>query len=453
MGTAVRLQYEADLPAGVLTTLVDELELAPDDLYPDEGFTAFSDLFQLYAAVELPRLKDRPLPPHPVPAFESAPDIWSAIRAGDILVCPPVPLLRRGHPLRPGGGGRPEGAGDQDDALPGEPHLAHRPGPHARGGERQGGGGAGELQARFDEEANIRWARALEEVGAHVVYGLVGYKTHGKACLVVRQEADGIRRYCHLGTGQLQRADRRRSTPTSGCSPAGTSFGEDLTELFNLLTGYTRPHGFQHLLVAPPDCATASSAASGGRPSTRARGRPARIIAKMNSLVDEHAHRGAVRGEPGRRRDRPDRARHLLPAPRRARAVGADPRRLDRRPLPRARARLLLRERRRSPSTSSPPADWMPRNLDHRVETAFPVLDPRLQAQMRDVLEIQLADTVKAWPLLPDGRSDAGPGGAGAPLAGAPLRPAGAAGGRTSGLSDRHPGPRRPGGATRSRPR
>jgi polyphosphate kinase-like protein len=86
LGAAVRLQYDADLPVDILRTLLDELELSPEDLYEGEGFTAFSDLFQLYAAVEMPRLKDRPLPPHPVPAFERAPDIWSAIRAGDVLV-------------------------------------------------------------------------------------------------------------------------------------------------------------------------------------------------------------------------------------------------------------------------------------------------------------------------------------------------------------------------------
>ena len=109
-----------------------------------------------------------------------------------------------------------------------------------------------ELQARFDEEANIRWARALEEVGAHVVYGLAGLKTHCKACLVVRQEADGIRRYCHLATGNYN-VRTGGVYGDLGLFTCRDSFGEDLTELFNLLTGYTRPRGFHHLLLAPTD--------------------------------------------------------------------------------------------------------------------------------------------------------------------------------------------------------
>ena len=126
-----------------------------------------------------------------------------------------------------------------------------------------------ELQARFDEEANIRWARALEEVGAHVVYGLVGFKTHCKACLVVRQEADGIRRYCHLATGNYN-VRTGGIYEDLGLFTSRESFGEDLTELFNLLTGYTRP-----ARLPPPaagarrTCATGWSSASGARPSTR----------------------------------------------------------------------------------------------------------------------------------------------------------------------------------------
>ena len=125
-----------------------------------------------------------------------------------------------------------------------------------------------ELQARFDEEANITWARVLEEVGAHVVSGRVGLKTHCKACLVVRQEADGVRRYCHLGTGNYN-ARTGGLYGDLGLFTNRDSFGEDLTELFNLLTGGTRPRGFHHL---PPTCATGSSSVSAARPTMRAPG-------------------------------------------------------------------------------------------------------------------------------------------------------------------------------------
>jgi hypothetical protein len=125
-----------------------------------------------------------------------------------------------------------------------------------------------ELQARFDEEVNIHWARALEEVGAHVVYGPVGLKTHCTACLVVRQEAGGIRRYCHLGTGNYN-ARTGDLYGDLGLFTSRDSFGEDLTELFSLLTGGTHPRGFHHLLLAPTDRAPGSARSLRGPRSTR----------------------------------------------------------------------------------------------------------------------------------------------------------------------------------------
>jgi polyphosphate kinase len=134
-----------------------------------------------------------------------------------------------------------------------------------------------ELQARFDEEANIRWARALEKVGAHVVYGLVGFKTHCKACLVVRQEEDGIRRYCHLATGNYN-VRTAGIYGDLGLFTCRETFGEDLTALFNLVTGYTRPAHFHHLLVAPTHLRE-GLAARVRREADHARaGRPARLI-------------------------------------------------------------------------------------------------------------------------------------------------------------------------------
>src|SRR5712691_2041728 len=285
MGMAVRLQYDPNLPAEVLAKLVDELELQPEDLYAGEGFTAFADLFQLYSAVDLPRLKDRPLFPVPVPAFENTPDVWSAIRGGDILVHHPYHSFKVVTRFV-------EEAADDPKVLAIKMTLYRMSptSPIAQALTRAAETGKEvavlvELQARFDEEANISWARALEEVGAHVVYGLIGYKTQCKACLVVRQEADGIRRYCHLATGNYN-ARTSGLYGDVGLFTCRESLGEDLTELFNMLTGYTRPRGFHHLLLAPSDL-------RGGlvervrREAEHARaGRPARIIAKMNGLLD-----------------------------------------------------------------------------------------------------------------------------------------------------------------------
>jgi polyphosphate kinase len=403
MGTAVRLQYDADLPPEILATLVDELELQPEDRYEARGFIAFADLFQLYAAVDAPRLKDRALVPQPVPAFESAPDLWSAIRAGDVLVHHPYHAFDAVTRFV------------QDAAV--DPRVLaikmtlYRVSPTSpiaqalslaaeRGKEVAV---LVELQARFDEEANIRWARALEEVGAHVVYGLVGYKTHCKACLVVRQEADGIRRYCHLATGNYN-VRTAGVYGDLGLFTCRESFGEDLTELFNLLTGYTRPRAFNHLIVAPTELRDGLVTRIRREADHARAGRPARIIAKLNSLVDRtlidelYAASGAgvqvdlvVRGICCLRPGVPGLSEHI-------RAVSIVDRFLE-------HARVVCFQNAGEPEYLLASADWMPRNLDRRVEIAFPVLGPALQAQIREILDVQLADTVKARRILPDGRS------------------------------------------------
>ncbi|HKW95086.1 MAG TPA: polyphosphate kinase 1 [Methylomirabilota bacterium] len=403
MGDAVRLQYDADLPPDLLATLVDELELGPDDLYAGTGFTAFSDLFQLYAAVDLPRLKDQPLPPRQVAAFEGGADIWSAIRSGDVLAHHPY------HSFDAVTRFVSEAAVDPRVlAIKMTLYRVSPTSPIALALTRAAENGKEvavlvELQARFDEEANIRWARALEEVGAHVVYGLPGYKTHCKACLVVRQEIDGIRRYCHLATGNYN-VRTGGIYGDFGLFTCRESFGEDLTQLFNMLTGYTRPRGFRHLLVAPTGLRDGFDERIRREAEHARRGRPARIIAKMNSLVDrtliEELYAASqagvnidliVRGicclRPG-----------IPGLSDRIRAISIVDRYLE-------HARVFYFQNGGESEYWLASADWMPRNLDHRVETAFPVLDPRLQTQIREVLELQLADTVKAREILLDGTS------------------------------------------------
>jgi polyphosphate kinase len=403
MGTAVRLQYDPNLPPGILEKLVDELELRPDDLYTGEGFTAFADLFQLYAAVDLPRLKDRPLLPLPVPAFDNAPDIWSAIRGGDILVHLPYHSFRAVTRFV-------EDAAEDPKVLAIKMTLyrVSPTSPIAKALTRAAETGKEvavlvELQARFDEEANISWARALEEVGAHVVYGLVGYKTHCKACLVVRQEADGIRRYCHLATGNYN-ARTGGLYGDLGLFTCRETFGEDLTELFNLLTGYGRPEKFDHLLLAPLDLRDGLVARIRREAEHAQAGQPARLIVKVNSLVDEilirelyTASRAGVqidlivRGICCLRPGVPGLSENI-------RAISIIDRYLE-------HARIFYFHNAGNPEYFLASADWMPRNLDRRVEIAFPVLDPKLQSQLRHILDIQLADTTKARILLPDGLS------------------------------------------------
>jgi polyphosphate kinase len=402
MGDAVRLQYDPDLPKVVLDRLVEELELDAWDLYPGEGFTAFTDLGQIYSAVDLPRLKDRPLIPHPVPAFEGS-DVWSAIREGDILVH---------HPYQPFDVVTrfvQEAATDPRVlAINMTLYRVSPTSPIAKALTIAAQAGKEvavlvELRARFDEEANIRWAQALEEVGAHVVYGLIGYKTHCKACLVVRQEADGIRRYCHLATGNYN-ARTGGIYSDLGLFTCREAFGEDLTEIFNLLTGYTRPVRFNHLLVAPTGLRDALAQKIRREADHARAGRPARIVAKVNSLVDwpiiqelyEASQAGVqvdliVRGTCCLRPGVPGLSERI-------RVVSIIDRFLE-------HARVYWFENGGAAEYYLASADWMPRNLDHRVEIAFPILDPRLQEEVRQILEIQLADSAKARLLQPDGTS------------------------------------------------
>src|SRR5215475_12793828 len=404
MGSAVRLQYDTDLPAQALSILLEELELSPSDLYEGQGFTTFSDLFQLYAALDIPRLKDKPHPPLPVRAFESAPDMWSAIRGGDILVHHPYQSFDTVT--------RFVREAATDPRVLAIKMTLYRVSPTspialALTSAAQNGKEVAvlvELRARFDEEANIRWARALEEVGAHVVYGLVGYKTHCKACLVVRQEPDGIRRYCHVATGNYN-VRTAGVYADLGLFTSRPTFGEDLTELFNLLTGYTRPEGFHHLVVAPTDLRDGLVMRIRREAEHARAGRPARIVAKINSLVDptliEELYwasdagvqidliiRGICCLRPG--------------VPRlsdRIRAVSIIDRFLE-------HARVFFFQNHDAPEYLLASADWMPRNLDRRVEIAFPVLDPGLRAQIAAILDVQLGDTVKARRILPDGTSE-----------------------------------------------
>jgi len=403
MGSAVRLQYDSDLPADVLASFVEELQLRPEDLYAGKGFTAFTDLLQLYSAVDLPRLKDRPLAPLSVPAFEGAPDVWSAIRNGDILVHHPY------HSFNAVTRFVEEAATDPKVlAIKMTLYRVSPTSPIAQSLTKAAEAGKEvavlvELQARFDEEANISWARALEEVGAHVVYGLVGYKTHCKACLIVRQEAGGIRRYCHLATGNY-------NVRTSGIYgdlglfTCRESFGEDLTELFNLLTGYTRPQQFHHLLVAPTDLRDGLIARIRREAEHARAGRTARLIIKVNSLEDpiliqELYAAGQVgvqidliiRGICCLRPGVPGLSDHI-------RAISIVDRYLE-------HARVYYFHNDGQPDFFLGSADWMPRNLDDRVEVAFPILEAKLQTQLRTILEIQLTDTEKARVLLADGHS------------------------------------------------
>ncbi|MBM4262648.1 MAG: polyphosphate kinase 1 [Deltaproteobacteria bacterium] len=401
MGDAVRLQYDRDMPMAIVNQLVDELDLSPASLYPGEGFTAFTDLLQLYNALNIPRLRDRPQPPLPVPSFEHAADLWSAIRARDVLVFHPYQSFDTVTRFVD------EAASDPKVlAIKMTLYRVSPTSPIAPALRRAAEAGKEvsvlvELQARFDEEANITWARALEDVGAHVVYGMVGYKTHCKICLVVRQEADGIRRYCHLATGNY---NVRTAGVYSdlGLFTCRESFAQDLTELFNLLTGYTRPQKFNHILLAPLGLREHFINCIRGEADHARAGRPARIIAKVNSLIDpaiiDELYRASQAGVQidlivrGMCSLRP----RLVGVSEHIEVVSIIDRYLE-------HARVFYFHDDNDPKYWLASADWMERNFDRRLEIAFPVLDLQHQARLKEILEVQLSDCLKSWRLQPDG--------------------------------------------------
>ncbi len=403
MGAAVRLQYERGLPDEQLQILVRALELDPADLFPTDGMTALTDLVQLCAAVDVPHLKFPPHVPQPVPALEATPDIFAAIRAGDVLVHHPYQDFDYVHRFV-------RQAAEDPDVLAIKMTLYRMStdSPIARALLRAARNGKEvavlvELRARFNEEANIGWARKLEAAGAHVVYGLVGKKTHCKATLVVRRESDGIRRYTHLSTGNYNHQTARVYTDLA-LFTCREGFGEDLTHLFNFLTGYVRPPSMNHLLVAPLDL-RAELVARIRREAEHARaGRPARIRAKLNALADpDMIQELYAASQAGVRIDLVIRGvcclRPGVPGiSETIRVISLVDRFLE-------HARVVIFDNGGEPEFWLSSADWMGRNLDGRVETAFPILDGALRAQVESMVDVQLMDSVKARRVTGDGGS------------------------------------------------
>lgn len=412
-GAAVRLQYENGLSPTLLDTLIEELELAPEDLYPTDGFTAFSDLMQLYSQLDLPHLKDQAMLPVPVPQIEAAPTVFDAIAKNDILLHHPfqsfddsvVRFVR-------------EAAEDPKVlAIKMTLYRMSRNSPIAAALERAAERGKQvaaivELRARFDEEANIAWARRLEMAGVHVVYGMPALKTHGKACLVIRQEQNGIRRYCHLSTGNYNEKTSRQYSDL-GIFTARPEFGEDLSNLFNLLTGYTRPPRFNRLILAPQQFRSALVERIERECAHAREGHPARMILKVNALVDppmiqklyEASQSGVqvdliVRGSCCIRPGVPGLSENI-------RVLSIIDRFLE-------HARIYHFANAGEPETLLASGDLMQRNLDHRVEVAFPLVDPIVAAEVVELLELQLSDNVKGRVLGPEGdviRRGLAPGG------------------------------------------
>jgi polyphosphate kinase len=408
-GAAARLEFGNGLPQDLRDLLVSNLLINPEDAYELHEPLGLADLMELMK-VERSDLKDAPfasrIPPELQHAVEDV-DIEAfcgAIRAKDIFLHHPFDSFRPVVALIE--------AAAQDSNVMAIKQTLYRVGARspivralaqARDEDTQVAVLV-ELKARFDEENNIEWARALEDAGVHVVYGLLGLKTHCKMALFVRKEAGGLRRYLHLGTGNYNPATARIYTDFS-LFTASEDLAADASELFNLLTGYSRQAHYRKLLVAPVNMRD-SLVALIRREAEHARvGRPARLIFKMNALVDPDmicelydASRAGVKIDlivrgicclrPG--------VEGMSESIRVISIVG--------RFLEHSRAYYFHNGGEGEPLLYCGSADLMQRNLDRRVEVLFPIEDAALRDSIRDeILEINVKDTVKAWELASDG--------------------------------------------------
>lgn len=417
-GGVVRVTITEQMPEQLRGLLVGELEMDANDLYTLEGPLGLSSMLTLHA-LDRPDLKDRPFVPAIPPALlpDVPPDslavtagsrpgalrLFEAMRAGDILVHHPYDSFTPVVAFLESAARDP-----QVQAIKVTLYRVGTPSPIVEAlltaiENRKQVAVLVELKARFDEESNISWARRLEEAGVHVVYGLLGLKTHSKVALVVRAEGEGMRRYVHLATGNYNPRTSASYTDL-GLFTCDEAIGADATDLFNYLTGWSDKHGYRKLLVAPINLRERMEGLIAREIEHARAGRGGRIVMKMNALVDpgiirrlyEASRAGVrvdliVRGICCLRPGVPEVSERI-----RVRSIVG-------RFLEHHRIYYFGNAGREELYLGS--ADMMPRNIDRRVEVLFPVEDPRLVRQVRDdILGSALADTVKARELLEDGR-------------------------------------------------
>ena len=401
-GQVIRLEVESGIEERLLKLIRDELEIEQEDIYTINGPLDLTFLMKMYGLEGFDHLKEhRYLKPQPVPELAEETDIFGKIREGDILMHHPyqtfepvVNFVRQ--------------AAKDPDVLAIKQTLYRVSGnsPIVAALEQAADNGKQvsvlvELKARFDEENNIVWARKLEKAGCHVIYGLVGLKTHSKITLIVRREEHGIRRYVHLGTGNYNDTTAKLYTDV-GLFTCSESIGEDATAVFNMLSGYSEPRNWNKLSLAPLWLKDRFLRLIERERKYAEQGRTAHIIAKMNALCDKDIIEGLYAASAaGVKIDLIVRGICCLKVGIPGVSENITVRSIVGNYL--EHARIFYFENDGKPEYYCASADWMPRNLDRRVEILFPVEKPQLQEKLRHILDCQLKDTEKASVLQPDG--------------------------------------------------
>jgi len=400
-GRVVRLEIDGHMPERIRDILTVNLELAPYQVYTTTGPLGLSDLAQL-AALDLPHLKFPVFSPTIRHASRPKEDIFTRIAQRDIVLYHPYDSFDTVLDFL--------GTAAKDPDVIAIKQTLYRVGPaspivrflkEARENEKQVAALV-ELKARFDEENNIVWAQELEEAGVHVVYGIVGLKTHAKMTLVVRREAGGIRLYVHLSTGNYNPVTSRIYTDV-GLLTCDPEIARDVLDLFNGLTGYSAKTEYKQLIVAPSSMRSHVIEKIDREIARQRAGEPAHIAMKCNSLSDDAVmdalYRASaagvkielqVRGKCCLRPGVPGLSENIVVTS----VVG--------RFLEHARIYYFANGGQEELFVGS--ADMMLRNLDRRVEVLFPIKDPKLRAEVRDsILRVSLQDMAKCWRLFPDG--------------------------------------------------
>lgn len=400
-GEVIRLEVEEGMDKQLLKILKKEFDIKGDDIFQINGPLDLTFLMKLYGIDGFEHLKIEKYVPQPVPALVDQSDLFAAIREKDILLHHPymtfdpvVNLVKQ--------------AAKDPDVLAIKQTLyrvsGNSPIIAALAQAAENGKQVSvlvELKARFDEENNIVWAKMLEKAGCHVIYGLVGLKTHCKITLVVRKEDDGIRRYVHLGTGNYNDSTAKLYTDC-GLLTCAEAIGEDATAVFNMLSGYSEPKHWNKLVLAPLWLRDRVAELIRRETEHARNGEEARIIAKMNSLCDkeiiallyEASAAGVkidliIRGICCLKTGIPGVSENIT-----VRSIVGNF--LE-------HARILVFHNNGEREVYMGSADWMPRNLDKRVEIMFPVESEELKEELMHILQVQLEDNVKAHILQPDG--------------------------------------------------